>query len=78
MNKKDSGVLIYLFIFKGKMWFKLLIIIFYVDYSGFMQLYGKMNAHQFLKKFFIHKAFIFKVILFFTLFNETGFEEHYK
>lgn len=49
MNKKDFGVLIYLFIFKGKMWFKTLIIMFYVNYSDFMRLYGKMNAHQ-LKK----------------------------
>lgn len=50
MNKKDFGMLIYLFIFKGKMWFKMLIIMFYVNYSDFMRLYGKMNAHQFKKK----------------------------
>lgn len=78
MNKKDFGMLIYLFIFKGKMWFKMLIIMFYVNYSDFMRLYGKMNAHQFKKKiFFIHKAFIFKVI-FFSLLMKTGFGEHYK
>lgn len=42
-------MLIYLFIFKGKMWFKMLIIMFYVNYPDFMRLYGKVNAHQ-LKK----------------------------
>lgn len=56
------------------MWFKTLIIMFYMNYSDFMRLYGKMSAHQFKKNFFIHKAFIFKVIclLFFSpLLNEN-------
>lgn len=81
MNKKDFGVLIYLFISKGKMWFKTLIIMFYMNYSDFMRLYGKMSAHQFKKNFFIHKAFIFKVIcllFFLPSLMKIGFEEHYE
>lgn len=82
MNKKDFGVVIYLFIYLlGKMWFKTLIIMFYVNYSEFMWPYGKMNAHQLKNFFFIHKAFVFKVIcLFFFLpsLMKAGFEDHYK
>jgi len=49
LNEQKRFWCAYLFIFKGKMWFKTLIIMFYVNYSDFMRLYGKMNAHQFKK-----------------------------
>lgn len=63
----------YLFIFRGKMWFKMLIIMFYMNYSDFMWLYGKMNAHQFKKNSLFIKHSYLKWSVFFSppLLNEN-------
>ena len=76
MNRKDFGMLISLFIFKGKMWFKMLIIVLRELLRLYATLWENECSSIFKKIFFIHKAFIFKVIFFFLM--KIGFGEHYK